>query len=258
MRLTIGQLAGYAGVTVRTVRHYHQIGLLPEPDRDESGYRRYGALAVVRLIKIRTLADAGVPLSRIDDLLRADVPEFTAAINRIDDHLSAEIARLKTSRKQIAGLAAGDHANLPPEVAAYFARLLEIGASERMVEAERDGWIIVAARWPERVREWMPYKFAALEDPRMVRLYRLLSVIFDHEEADDAMVEEIADIMADLAEEAEASGEVVTPDDMQDELPFDLLDALADEKDPRAHRMREAMRRRGWDGWTRMARVDQP
>ena len=29
--LTIGQLAAYAGVTVRAVRHYHQIGLLPEP-----------------------------------------------------------------------------------------------------------------------------------------------------------------------------------------------------------------------------------
>ena len=32
--LTISQLATYAGVTVRAVRHYHQIGLLPEPERD--------------------------------------------------------------------------------------------------------------------------------------------------------------------------------------------------------------------------------
>ena len=61
--LTIGQLAAYAGVTVRAVRHYHQIGLLPEPERDASGYRRYGATAVVSLIRIRTLANAGVPLS---------------------------------------------------------------------------------------------------------------------------------------------------------------------------------------------------
>ena len=59
--LTIGQLATYAGVTVRAVRHYHQIGLLPEPERDASGYRKYGAPAVVSLIKIRPLADAGVP-----------------------------------------------------------------------------------------------------------------------------------------------------------------------------------------------------
>ena len=45
--LTISQLAGYAGVSVRAVRHYHQQGLLPEPDRDASGYRRYGAQAVI-------------------------------------------------------------------------------------------------------------------------------------------------------------------------------------------------------------------
>ena len=41
--LTIGELASYAGVTVRAVRHYHAKGLLPEPERDHSGYRRYGA-----------------------------------------------------------------------------------------------------------------------------------------------------------------------------------------------------------------------
>lgn len=55
--LTISQLAAYAGVTVRAVRHYHQIGLLPEPGRDRSGYRTYDG-AVVRLIRIRTLADS--------------------------------------------------------------------------------------------------------------------------------------------------------------------------------------------------------
>ncbi len=43
MTLTISQLASYAGVTVRAVRHYHAKGLLPEPPRDGSGYRRYDA-----------------------------------------------------------------------------------------------------------------------------------------------------------------------------------------------------------------------
>jgi DNA-binding transcriptional MerR regulator len=70
--LTISQLAGYAGVTVRAVRHYHQVGLLPEPERDASGYRTYDARAVVRLIRIRTLAEAGVPLGRVQELLEAN------------------------------------------------------------------------------------------------------------------------------------------------------------------------------------------
>ena len=70
--LTISQLASYAGVTVRAVRHYHAKGLLPEPERDHSGYRRYDAAAVVELIRIRTLAEAGVPLARVRELLAAD------------------------------------------------------------------------------------------------------------------------------------------------------------------------------------------
>ncbi|MEV5499121.1 MerR family transcriptional regulator [Nonomuraea fuscirosea] len=99
--LTIGQLAAYAGVTVRAVRHYHQIGLLPEPERDASGYRRYGATAVVSLIKIHALAGAGVPLSQIGQMLEADASAFTEATQRIDSHLREEIERLEASRKQI-------------------------------------------------------------------------------------------------------------------------------------------------------------
>src|SRR5882757_5950963 len=172
--LTIGQLAAYAGVTVRAVRHYHQIGLLPEPQRDASGYRRYRATAVVALIKIRTLAEAGVPLSRIAAMLDADAATFSEAVHGIDDHLRDEIERLETSRKQIAQLAAGDSLALPPEVTFYLDRLREIGASPRMLEGERDGWILIAARWPERIHEWMPEKLAQLENPQVVRLYRVL------------------------------------------------------------------------------------
>src|ERR1700721_834615 len=130
--LTIGHLAAYAGVTARAVRHYHQIGLLPEPERDASGYRRYGATAVVSLIKIRALANAGVPLSAIGEMLQADAPAFAEAVQGIDSHLREEIERLETSRKQIAQLAAGDSLALPPEVIPYLDRLREIGASEGM------------------------------------------------------------------------------------------------------------------------------
>jgi DNA-binding transcriptional MerR regulator len=82
--LTISQLASYAGVTTRAVRHYHAKGLLPEPERDHSGYRRYDAQAAVSLIRIRILADAGVPLARVQELLRADQEEFTAAVAEIE------------------------------------------------------------------------------------------------------------------------------------------------------------------------------
>jgi DNA-binding transcriptional MerR regulator len=257
--LTIGQLAAYAGVTVRAVRHYHQIGLLPEPERDASGYRRYGATAVVSLIKIRTLADAGVPLSQVGQMLEADAPAFAEAVQRIDSHLRDEIERLETSRKQIAQLAAGDSLALPPEVISYLDRLREIGASERMVEGERDGWILVAARWPDRVREFVLGSLAQLDDPQLVRLYRVLSEIFDSDAGDDdPRLEEAADIMADLAEQAYTSGEINLGEEAHDDLPFDLLDALAVESDPRAERLLDLMRERGWASWTRLERLAEP
>jgi DNA-binding transcriptional MerR regulator len=257
--LTIGQLAAYAGVTVRAVRHYHQIGLLPEPERDASGYRRYGATAVVSLIKIRTLADAGVPLSQIRQMLEADASTFAEAVQRIDSHLLDEIERLETSRKQIAQLAAGDSLALPPEVVSYLDRLREMGVSARMVEGERAGWILVAARWPERVHEWMPGKLAQLDDPQVVRLYRVLSEIFDGDAGDDdPRLEEAADIMAAGLEQAYTSGEINLGEEAQDDLPFDLLDALAVESDPRAERLLDLMRERGWARWTRLERLAEP
>jgi DNA-binding transcriptional MerR regulator len=255
--LTIGQLAAYAGVTVRAVRHYHQIGLLPEPERDASGYRRYGATAVVSLIKIRTLASTGVPLAQIGQILEADAAAFAEAVQRIDSHLRDEIDRLETSRKQIAQLAAGDSLVLPPEVVCYLDRLREIGASERMVAGERDGWILVAARWPDRIREWIPEKLAQLEDPQQVRMYRVLSQLLEPG-AGDSLLREAADIMAGLLEQAWAAGEISPGGVAQDDVAFDLLDALAIEADPRAQRLIDLMRERGWDGWTRLKRVGEP
>jgi DNA-binding transcriptional MerR regulator len=256
--LTIGQLAAYAGVTVRAVRHYHQIGLLPEPQRDASGYRSYGASAVVSLIKIRILANAGVPLAQVGHMLDADAPAFAEAVHRIDSHLRDEIERLETSRKQIAQLAAGDSLALPKEVVFYLDRLREIGASARMVEGERDGWILVAARWPDLIIEWMPAKLAQLDDPQVVRLYRVLSQVLESEAGDDLLLEEAADIMAALAEQADTAGEINVGEEDHDDLPFDLLDALAVEADPRAQRLRDLMRERGWARWTRLERLAEP
>lgn len=253
--MTIGQLAAYVGVTARAVRHYHQVGLLPEPERDASGYRSYGALAVVELTKIRTLADAGVPLSQVQELLDADEETFADAVKGIDRRLRGEIRRLQANRKQIAQLAAGDSLVLPPEVVAYLDRLRELGVSERMIEGERDGWILIAARWPDRIREWMPEKWAQLENPLTVRLYRLLGDALGTD-SDDSLLEEAADLLVQIAEEASARGELDNQDEAFDDAPFvDLLDALVVESDPRGERLLELMRERGWTGWTRLERL---
>lgn len=235
--LTIGELATYAGVTVRAVRHYHAKGLLPEPDRDHSGYRRYDASAVVELIRIRTLAEAGVPLARVRELLRAGEEEFAAAVADIDRRLRAEIRERQLHRERIARLSSGDGLALPPEVVAYLDRLRELGVDERIVQAERDGWIPLAARSPERVREWMARKHEQLADPRLVAFYLTLSRALDRSEsldrtedrAADRAADRTADRTADRAEPKSRADHRVGPPGRADEDSWlvELADELA-------------------------------
>src|SRR4029077_5819729 len=91
------------------------------------------------------------------------------------------------------------------------------------------------------------------DDPRLVRLYRVLSEVLESDAGDDPRLEEAACIMAGLLEQAYASGEIMRGGVAHDDLAFDLLDALAVESDPRTERMLDLMRERGWTGWKRPA-----
>jgi DNA-binding transcriptional MerR regulator len=250
--LTIGRLASYAGVTIRAVRHYHQIGLLPEPERDASGYRTYDAAAVVRLIRIRTLAEAGVPLARVRELLDADPQTFAAATAEIDRRLRAQIRALQEHRRRIAQLGSGDSLALPKEVVDYLDRLRAIGAAEATVEGERDAWILMAARWPEELPAVMADKVAQLANPKIVRVYQLIGRIAENWE-DEQLLRETADLMSELFEQAAASGELDWPDEhMPDEAFIRLMDSFADASHPAIARLRKLVAERGWTGWTRV------
>ena len=257
MLLTISQLASYAGVTVRAVRHYHARGLLPEPERDASGYRRYGARAVVDLVRIRTLADAGVPLARVQELIAASPEEFAAAVEEIDQKLREEIRRLQQHRRQMTRLAAGDSLALPDSVVGYLAALRAAGIDERVIELERDAWILVAAHAPQRIEEWMVEKMESLRDPQVVRLYELLGDALDWPTGDPRL-EKVADHLDDLLERDSAANGGTLPDvpDMEDSF-VDLLDSMVVDN-PVAARLVELVEERGWRGWTRIERAEPP
>ncbi|SCL70871.1 DNA-binding transcriptional regulator, MerR family [Micromonospora citrea] len=254
--LTIGELASYAGVTVRAVRHYHAKGLLPEPERDHSGYRRYDAGAVVQLIKIRTLAEAGVPLARVGELLRADEEQFAAAVADIDRRLREQIRQRQRHRERIARLASGDSLALPPEVVGYLDRLRALGVDERIVRVERDGWILLAAHSPERVSEWMERKREQITDPQLIDFFHTLSEALDRTDDDPRLVELADRLAAYVTRMADERGEDYV-DDTDIEPPLaGLMDRLAFEAVPPARRLIELLRARGWSGWTELKRVD--
>lgn len=94
--LRIGELARLVGVTAKTIRHYHEIGLLEKAERSESGYRLYGSAHLRQLQRIKRLKELGFPLRQIQDIFDADDPDaaVTDALEHLYDELTAEVAAI--------------------------------------------------------------------------------------------------------------------------------------------------------------------
>ncbi|MBK1786665.1 helix-turn-helix domain-containing protein [Prauserella cavernicola] len=97
------QLAELAGSTVKAIRHYHEIGLLPVPERASNGYKQYGASHLIRLTQIKRLTDLGVPLAQVAAMENAD-EDPDEAIRVLDAELEATVDRLNRVRAELAVL----------------------------------------------------------------------------------------------------------------------------------------------------------
>lgn len=103
MDYTVGELARRAGLTVRTLHHYEELGLLRPSGRSEGGYRRYGEADVLRLHRALALRDAGLALKEIGPLLDGEAPQPLAAvlqaqIEQVQAQLQAQESLLLTLR----------------------------------------------------------------------------------------------------------------------------------------------------------------
>jgi len=168
--VTIGQAAAFAGVTVKTVRHYHKLGLVEEPERDSSDYRRYGPAELLRLVQVRTLAGAGVPLAEIGPLLDADAASFVTALADVERQLTAQIEELTARRDTLHRLADGNRALLPDRAVALLERMPGLGFSTDEVAAARGGLVLVKALVPEGFDDYLANVEHALEDRRFVAM----------------------------------------------------------------------------------------
>ncbi|MEU4532524.1 MerR family transcriptional regulator [Micromonospora ureilytica] len=116
------QLAELAGTSRRTVRHYDEIGLLPEPDRQSNGYGRYGVDHLVRLLRIRRLTSLGLTLTQIAALGDSQPP--ASLIRALDAELRGRMEELERSRAELAGmLERAGPVELPTDVARRVAQL---------------------------------------------------------------------------------------------------------------------------------------
>lgn len=155
MLLKVGELARRTGLTVRTLHHYDEIGLLAPSGRSEAGYRLYSQADVQRLHGIQTMRQMGLALSDIGELLAGEGMAPERIIGQQIRALDQQISQATELRARLAMLRDGLMAGAEPDMGnwlealalmttygKYFssAELKQIFTSWSLIEAD---WLVV-------------------------------------------------------------------------------------------------------------------
>lgn len=162
--MRISDVARLAGVSARTVRHYHRLGILPEPARTAGDYRDYEIADLVRVMHIHYLSTAGVPLRSVPRFLDsgAEGSEVTAEIAVLSEALAERIEQLERQRERLAALAERAEAGqaiepLPAEVRhaldMCIAEVEDDAGLVRYLERERELFELLAISVPDSFPE---------------------------------------------------------------------------------------------------------
>ncbi|KQO25313.1 MerR family transcriptional regulator [Acidovorax sp. Leaf76] len=116
MLLKVGDLARRTGLTVRTLHHYDEIGLLKPSGRSDAGYRLYSQADVQRLHGIQTMRQMGLPLSDIGDLLVGDTMAPERIIGQQIRALDQQISQATELRGRLTMLRDGLMAGAEPDM----------------------------------------------------------------------------------------------------------------------------------------------
>jgi DNA-binding transcriptional MerR regulator len=182
MHHTVGHLARATGLTVRTLHHWDEIGLLRPAERSGAGHRRYSAADVQRLYRIVALRRLGLSLEDVSGALAAEGPDLRAAVEGHLARVEAQLAAQRELRRRLVGiLDAFDRLDGPstdqiidaievmtmseryytPEQREQLATRAEALGEDRLREYEREWAELIAAFERERVAGTDP------ADPRL-------------------------------------------------------------------------------------------
>ncbi|NUW39885.1 MerR family transcriptional regulator [Nonomuraea rhodomycinica] len=201
--MRIGELAALVGVSTRTVRHYHHIGLLPEPARQANGYREYRLADAVTLARVRQLARLGLSLDELRDALADDDGrDLREVLQELDADLAREQEAIAARRARLAVLLArveeGSGAALMSADMAGLLRDLSLDGS-RFAELDRQMLTLASAMGGPEGESAVMELMRPLTEPDMLArgldLYRRL----DDLAAADPDDPRVAGLAADLA-----------------------------------------------------------
>ncbi|TKK91502.1 MerR family transcriptional regulator [Herbidospora galbida] len=184
------EIAELAETTVKTVRYYHEIGLLDEPDREPNGYKRYEVRHLTRLLQIKRLTGLGVPLAQIA-AMGADTEGHASIFRTVDAELEATVERLQNIRRALATLSEpGAAADVPTEFS---------GVAEDLRDNDRALLMIYAQLFSEESMDAVKRTLEARPNPALDEEFRDLP-----EDADDLTRQSLAERLAPIVDGASA------------------------------------------------------
>jgi len=153
VHLKVGELARRTGLTVRTLHHYDEIGLLKPSGRSESGYRMYDAQDVARLHAIQALRYLQLPLADIGPLLDGRQAKPEAIIDEQMRALQRQIREATELHDRLALLREGILAGKDPDIADWVESLSLMATFGKYFSAGELKSIFT--RYAEIEREWL-------------------------------------------------------------------------------------------------------
>lgn len=177
-KLSVSKVAEVTGLTPRAVRYYHSIGLVPEPPRDGSGYRRYGGKEVIELVRVARLRALGMPLPQIAERVSATDAEDVSladALGVLADELDAEINRLVTSRDRLRELARSETFDQPVKTLTQALQNQGVlDPADQLRDSEKWAAAILDAIHPEGITGVLAEASQLLGDSSVVEAFRPL------------------------------------------------------------------------------------
>jgi DNA-binding transcriptional MerR regulator len=229
--MRIGELAALVGVTTRTVRHYHHLGLLPEPERTPSGYREYRLRDAVLLARVRRLAELGLSLDEIRDVLADDQGrELREVLTQLDTDLARQQEAIEARRARLAELLAATNLNPDATVVPALGDLLHDlhPAGSAFAALDRDMVSLIDTGADPAARDQLLAMFEPLSDPdaraRGHALTARMDAIANAHPADPRVGALAADLAAHLPAEI-AAATVASLDDAETGRWMDLMAA---------------------------------
>ncbi|HYO61248.1 MAG TPA: MerR family transcriptional regulator [Actinomycetota bacterium] len=227
----VGELAAATGLTVRTLHHYDEIGLLKPSARTAAGHRLYSAGDVRRLYSIVALRQLGFSLGDVGDLIEREGADPRGATRRRLTELDRQIGAQQRLRRRLAGLLEalerdGDVTTkelveiveemtmheryyTPEQLAELERRREELGGDAAMKKAEQDWADLIAAVRAEKERGTDP------ADPRMQELAARWTGLIEQFTGGDPEITKSLKTMYEQESPAKASRGMVDPELME-------------------------------------------